>query len=119
MTSIKSVLWVRVAPTLPPNSPGSISFAPALPVTKTITVSKQNQTITFNPFPPKSVGDFDFDPGAVASSNLPISYSSSDSTIAEIVGIDGPDLDSDPDPGTHKIRVRKAGTVTITANQAR
>ncbi|NBQ03339.1 MAG: hypothetical protein EBU27_09070, partial [Opitutae bacterium] len=100
------------------NQPGSTSYAPALPLTKTITVSKQNQTITFNPFPPKSVGDFDFDPGAVASSSLPISYSSSDSSIAEIVGIDGPDLDSDPDPGTHKIRVRKAGTVIITANQA-
>jgi hypothetical protein len=100
------------------NQPGSTSYAPALPLTKTITVSKQNQTITFNPFPPKSVGDFDFDPGAVASSSLPISYSSSDSSIAEIVGIDGPDPDSDPDPGTHKIRVRKAGTVIITANQA-
>jgi hypothetical protein len=100
------------------NQPGSPSFAPALPVTKTITVSKQNQTITFNPFPPKSVGDFDFDPGAVASSTLPISYSSSDSSIAEIVGVDGPDSDFLPDPGTQKIRVRKAGTVTITANQA-
>ena len=100
------------------NQPGSTSFAPALPITKTITVAKQNQTITFNPFPPKSVGDFDFDPGAVASSSLPISYSSSDPTTAEIVGIDGDDLDSDPDPGTHKIRIRKAGTVTITANQA-
>ena len=62
------------------NQPGSVSFAPALPITKTITVSKQNQTITFNPFPPKSVGDFDFDPGAVASSSLPISYSSSDTS---------------------------------------
>ena len=54
----------------------------------------------------------------MASSSLPISYSSSDPTTAEIVGIDGDDLDSDPDPGTHKIRIRKAGTVTITANQA-
>ena len=81
-------------------------------------MAKQNQAITFNPFPPKSVGDFDFDPGAVSSSSLPISYSSSDPTTAEIVGIDGDDLDSDPDPGTHKIRIRKAGTVTITANQA-
>jgi hypothetical protein len=100
------------------NQPGSTSYAPALPLTKTITVAKQNQTITFNPFPPKSVGDFDFDPGAVASSTLPISYSSSDTSIAEIVGVDGPDADYLPDPGTQKIRVRKAGTVIITVNQA-
>ena len=95
----------------------ALAYAPALPITKTITVSKQDQTITFNPFPPKSVGDFDFDPGAVASSSLPISYSSSDTSIAEIVGIDGDDSTFDPDPGTHKVRVRKAGTVIITANQ--
>ena len=99
------------------NQPGSTTYAPALPITKTITVSKQDQTITFNPFPPKSVGDFDFDPGAVASSTLPMSYSSSDTTIAEIVGVDGPDSDYLPDPGTQKIRVRKAGTVIITARQ--
>jgi hypothetical protein len=99
------------------NQPGSNSYAPALPLTKTITVSKQDQTITFNPFPPKSVGDFDFDPGAVASSALPISYSSSDTSIAEIVGVDN-DGDFLPDPGTQKVRVRKAGTVIITANQA-
>ena len=43
---------------------------------------------------------------------------SSDPTIAEIVGVDGPDRDFLPDPGTHKIRIRKAGTVTITANQS-
>ena len=58
--------------TLTAFQPGSSTYAPALPLTKPISVSKQDQTITFSPFPPKSVGDFDFDPGATASSLEPL-----------------------------------------------
>ncbi len=100
--------------TLTAFQPGSSTYAPALPLTKSISVSKQDQTITFSPFPPKSVGDFDFDPGATASSGELVTYSSSDSTIAQIV-----DASGNPDPAQGgKIRIRKAGTVTITATQS-
>ena len=99
------------------DQPGDLAYAPALDIEKTITVSKQNQSITFTPMPNKSVGDFDFDAGATASSTLPISYASSDTNIAQIIGPDN-DGDFSPDPGTQKIRIRAAGTVTITASQA-
>jgi len=65
---------------------------------------KKNQTITFNPLPGKAVGDADFNPGAAASSNLPVSYASSDTTVAKIV--DG------------RIQIVAAGAATITASQA-
>ena len=48
---------------------------------------------------------------------MPVSYSSSDPTTAEIVGVDGSDSDFLPDPGTQKIRFRKSGVVTVTASQ--
>jgi fibronectin type 3 domain-containing protein len=64
----------------------------------------QNQTITFNPLAPQTVGNPDVDPGATASSGLPINYTSSDITIATIVN--------------GKIHAKGAGSVTITALQA-
>ena len=52
-----------------------------------VTFTKGPQTITFGAFPaPKNYGDADFDPGAIASSGLPVTYSSSDITTATIVG---------------------------------
>jgi hypothetical protein len=99
--------------TLTAFQPGSSTYAPALPLTKPISVSKQDQTITFSPFPPKSVGDFDFDAGAAASSGELVTYTSSDSTIAQIV-----DASGNPNPAQGgKIRIRKAGTAIITATQ--
>ena len=65
---------------------------------------KASQTITFNALPLKFVGDKDFTPGAVASSGLPVTYTSSTPAVATIV--DG------------KIRVLKQGTTIITASQA-
>ena len=56
--------------------------------------------------PDKSVGDFNFIPTAVASSGLDVSFTSSDSLVAEVQS-DG-----------RTIKVRAAGTATITANQA-
>ena len=63
-----------------------------------------SQTITFNPLPLKTFGDADFDPGAVATSGLPVAYSSSDTTVAKIVN--------------NKVHIIKAGTSTIFADQA-
>ena len=70
-------------------------FKYALPLT--------NQTITFNPIPPKTFGDADFDPGALTSSGLPVIYGSSDTTVATIVN--------------NKVHIVAAGTATIVANQ--
>jgi hypothetical protein len=62
------------------------------------------QTITFNPFLPKHLGDADFDPGATASSGLPVSYSSNNSAVATIVN--------------GKVHIVGVGTATITASQS-
>ncbi len=48
--------------------------------------TKQSQTITFNPLPDKIYGDVDFASGATASSGLSIVYSTSDASVATIVG---------------------------------
>ncbi len=66
--------------------------------------TQDEQTITMAASRVISYGSADYDPGATASSELPVTYSASDETIAAIV--DG------------KVRVKKAGTVTITATQA-
>ncbi|MFB2120622.1 MBG domain-containing protein [Parapedobacter sp. 2B3] len=59
----------------------------------------------------KTYGEAPFDPGATANSGLPVSYASSDNTIAEAF--------EDADDGNKwKIRILKAGEVTITASQA-
>src|SRR5690606_31152195 len=65
--------------------------------------SQEPQTISFAATRTVAYGDADFEPGATTTSNLPISYSSSDETIASIV--------------SGKIHIKKAGTVTITASQ--
>ncbi|WP_216847197.1 MBG domain-containing protein [Pedobacter boryungensis] len=62
------------------------------------------QSISFNALPVKTYGDADFDAGATASSGLPVSYSSSDNSVATIVN--------------GKVHILKAGTVTIYADQS-
>lgn len=66
-------------------------------------INKKDQTINFGALPNKYVGDTDFDPGATASSGLPVTYSSSDTLVASII--------------SNKIRLKKAGVTTITASQ--
>jgi autotransporter-associated beta strand protein len=68
-----------------------------------IAASYLNQTITLNATATKVTGDADFSP-ATASSGLPITYTSSNPSVASIV--DG------------KVHVVAAGTSTITASQA-
>ena len=62
------------------------------------------QTITFAPLAPRKIGDADFDPAASASSQLPVAYSSSDTTIATIVN--------------NKVHVVAVGTTQIKASQS-
>jgi uncharacterized repeat protein (TIGR02543 family) len=69
------------------------------------TTQQQDQTITFASLPQKRSGDADFEAGATASSPLPVSYSSSDLTVA-IITSDG------------KIHIVGAGTTVITASQS-
>ena len=62
------------------------------------------QTISFGLLRPKTFGDGDFDPGASASSGLPVAYASSTPGIAAIVA--------------GKVRVLAPGVSDITASQA-
>lgn len=48
--------------------------------------SWRDQTITFNEIEVKSVGDADFKPNAISSSGLKLKFSSSDTTVAKIIG---------------------------------
>ncbi|HCN83138.1 MAG TPA: hypothetical protein DIT07_05875 [Sphingobacteriaceae bacterium] len=61
------------------------------------------QTITFPALAAKTYGDADFDPGATINSSLPITYTSSNTSVATIV--------------SGKIHIVGAGTTTITASQ--
>lgn len=63
-----------------------------------------NQTITFNPLPSKVYGDADFALSATASSNLPVTYTSSNQSIATIVN--------------NNVHIVHAGTVNIIAHQS-
>ena len=76
----------------------------ATDVTQTLTVSKQNQTITFGALPSKSTGMADFSPGATASSGLVVSYTSSNTSVATILN--------------GQIHIIGAGNTIITASQA-
>ncbi|MEJ5993595.1 T9SS type A sorting domain-containing protein [Pedobacter sp. Du54] len=83
--------------------PGDANNNAATSVSKTLTISGLGQVINFPPILPKLVGDADFDPNATASSGLPVTYSSSNTAVATVVG--------------SLIHITGAGTVTITANQ--
>ena len=89
----------------------SVTFTPTdmanyTAVTKeiTINVTKANQTIIFPAIVTKKSGDPSFDPGATASSGLPVTYTSSDTSVAIISG--------------GLVQIIGGGTATITASQA-
>jgi hypothetical protein len=67
-------------------------------------MNKIPQRIHFNELPTLRTGDADYNPGAIASSGLPVSYNSSNQNVATIVN--------------GKIHVSGAGTCTIQASQA-
>lgn len=86
------------------NSKEAGSNLPELVITGSGTTQKTDQTITFDPIPDKLTTDSDFDPGAIASSGLPVSYVSSNTAVATIL--------------SGNIHIVGAGTSTITASQA-
>ncbi len=68
-----------------------------------IAATYSSQTIALNAIGTKLMGDDDFDPAATASSGLPVTYASSDSTVAKIVN--------------GKVHIVTTGNVTISALQ--
>ncbi|MEO8238100.1 MAG: DUF4979 domain-containing protein [Flavobacterium sp.] len=82
---------------------GDANYYPADAVKRSLTVVKNDQTISFNALSSKITGDSDFDAGATASSGLSVTYTSSDTSVASIVN--------------GKIHILAAGTSTITATQ--
>ena len=77
----------------------NITYLPGI-----LTIVKATQVITFNLLPGKTIGDADFFLTATSSSGLPITYSSSNPAIAQIIN-------------GNQVTILKAGSVTITANQ--
>ncbi len=67
-------------------------------------LNKTNQTITFNALPAKTYGAAPFNLIATATSSLPITYTSSDTTVAKVNG--------------STVTILKADTTIITASQA-
>ncbi|MBZ2187480.1 MBG domain-containing protein [Alcanivorax sp. JB21] len=72
--------------------------------TGTLVISKADQVITFNALAARTVGDADFTLDAVSDSGLPISYVSSDPSVATVSG--------------NTVTIVAAGDTDITASQA-
>ena len=82
---------------------GNTTYNPASSVNQTLTVSKANQTITFGALDSKFVGDDPFVLSAYSDASLPISYASSNTDVATIVG--------------NTVTIVGDGTTEITASQ--
>jgi hypothetical protein len=85
------------------SQPGNTDYLPATSVSQSLMIQKAAQTITFPVLTAKKTGDPDFSPGALASSGMVCSYSSSNPDVAVIVG--------------NLIQIKGAGKTTITARQ--
>jgi hypothetical protein len=82
---------------------GNINYYAAPEIKRTLIV-QSDQIITFNPIPQKNYGDSTFILNATSSSNLPITYTSSNLSVATISG--------------NVVTIVGAGKTTITASQA-
>lgn len=86
---------------------GNATYNAAVAVQQILTVKKANQTISFAALDPKTTANTDFLLGATATSGLPVSYTSENTTIAEVY----------ENNGVWKVKVKAAGSVEITATQ--
>ncbi|WP_346318060.1 FG-GAP-like repeat-containing protein [Chitinophaga sp. YIM B06452] len=68
--------------TITATQPGNGNYAAAVPVAKQLVVKKAAQTITFGPLTARNVNEPPFNPGATASSGLPITYEIENTTVA-------------------------------------
>ena len=83
---------------------GDNNYNPAVSVEQIQTITKANQTITFNVLPPtKFVPNGLITLLATASSGLPVSYTSNPTTVVQVSG--------------NTLIMKKTGTTTITASQ--
>ena len=89
--------------TITASQAGNTSWNPATDVQQTLTLGKGHQTITFGALPDKVVGDTPFALTATATSNLTVTYASSDPAVATVSGA--------------IVTIHGAGTTTITASQ--
>jgi len=89
--------------TITASQTGNANYNAATDVPQALAVEKASQAITFAALPPKNVGDADFAPGATATSTLTVTYVSSNTSVATIVG--------------GLIHVVGAGSTDITASQ--
>jgi hypothetical protein len=83
--------------------PGSAEYAPAVPVTRSFTIARAPQSVSFPPIGTHTVGDPDFDPGVSASSGLAVTLASTTPSTCTIVG--------------GRVHFLTAGACTITADQ--
>jgi hypothetical protein len=90
--------------TITANQAGNANYNAAPSVDQELTVIKGDQTITFNALPVKAPGDPTFTLGASASSDLPVSYASSNPAVATVSGT--------------TVTIVGTGTSNITASQA-
>ncbi len=87
---------------------GNANYEAATNVTQSFDVTKGNQLITFNALSDRTYGGADFTVDATGGgSNLPVTFTSSDATIASCSGTNGA-----------TITIHNAGKCTITASQA-
>jgi gliding motility-associated-like protein len=86
------------------SQPGDQNYNPAPDVTQTLTISKAAQVITFPSIAPVVYGVDSFNAGASSTSGLTITYSSDNTSVAEVI--------------TGKIQIRSAGSSNIIASQA-
>jgi len=82
---------------------GDATYNAATNVVRGLTVNKANQTITFNSLVNKIVGDAPFNLTGNATSGLPVSYTSSNTPVATVIG--------------NTVTIVGAGITTITASQ--
>lgn len=85
------------------SQPGNNNYLSAVPAVQDLIISKGQQLISFSALPEKAFGDNDFILNGTASSGLPVTYTSSDPTIAQVSG--------------NVVKILGAGNVTITASQ--
>ncbi|MCX6197339.1 MAG: YDG domain-containing protein [Flavobacteriia bacterium] len=101
-----TVTIVGVGPvTITASQAGNSNYNPAVDVSQLFTINKANQTITFNALVNRTTADNSFTLGGFASSNLALSYASSNAAVASISGT----LVTIVGPGSTTITVSQAG----------
>ncbi len=90
--------------TITASQSGNAGYLPATSVDQILTVNKASQAITFGALAARTFGSGTFSLAGSASSGLPVSYQSSNTSVATIAG--------------NTVTIVGAGTTTITASQA-